>query len=166
MAVPELRNLARKRGLVTTGKRKEILMRLSLWTRNELINASSEEGNTSAFPQTDDLEDPADESGSKESGDSDDDSLELSSRDSSDEELEISGPVPSNHDGGKQTNLHTPIDSCDADQAEYHLDYHRALKRYFGFSSFRPGQEWAIRRCLEQKRSLLVAPTGSGKSLW
>ena len=35
----------------------------------------------------------------------------------------------------------------------------------FGFTSFRSGQEWAIHRCLSFKRTLLVAPTGMGKSL-
>lgn len=39
------------------------------------------------------------------------------------------------------------------------------LKSIFGHSSFREGQEWAVRRCLDEKRTLLVAPTGSGKSL-
>jgi hypothetical protein len=39
------------------------------------------------------------------------------------------------------------------------------LKLYFGFGSFRTGQEWAIQRCLEGKRSLFVSATGHGKSL-
>lgn len=39
------------------------------------------------------------------------------------------------------------------------------LRTLFGFTSFRNGQEWAISRCLNQERSLLVAPTGFGKSL-
>jgi hypothetical protein len=44
-----------------------------------------------------------------------------------------------------------------------HLRSH--LKEYFGFSEFRDGQEWAVKRCLDKKRSLFVAPTGLGKSL-
>jgi hypothetical protein len=39
------------------------------------------------------------------------------------------------------------------------------LLNVFGYKTFRPGQQWAIQRCLDQKRSLLVAPTGFGKSL-
>lgn len=39
------------------------------------------------------------------------------------------------------------------------------LQTMFGHDDFRDGQEWAIRRCLNQQRSLLVAPTGFGKSL-
>lgn len=42
---------------------------------------------------------------------------------------------------------------------------HRALKTLFGHEHFREGQEWCIRRTFEQKRTLLVAPTGFGKSL-
>jgi len=42
---------------------------------------------------------------------------------------------------------------------------HDSLQNYFGYTSFREGQEWAIRRCLSQEQTLLVAPTGQGKSL-
>ena len=42
---------------------------------------------------------------------------------------------------------------------------HGSLEQYFGYSTFRAGQEWAIRRCMDHKRTLLVAPTGQGKSL-
>ena len=41
----------------------------------------------------------------------------------------------------------------------------KRLQSLFGYSDFRPGQEWTIRRCLEGQRTLLVAPTGLGKSL-
>jgi ATP-dependent DNA helicase RecQ len=42
---------------------------------------------------------------------------------------------------------------------------HRNLHHYFGFSSFRPGQEEAIQNLLAGNHSLVVMPTGSGKSL-
>ena len=42
---------------------------------------------------------------------------------------------------------------------------HETLEEYFGYTDFREGQEWAIRRCLHHNRTLLVAPTGQGKSL-
>ena len=41
----------------------------------------------------------------------------------------------------------------------------KVLRNCFGFTSFRPGQLWAIERCLTKKNSLLVLPTGAGKSL-
>jgi hypothetical protein len=39
------------------------------------------------------------------------------------------------------------------------------LKKVFGYKEFRMGQRWAVNRCLFAKRSLLVMPTGAGKSL-
>nr|WP_242057546.1 DNA helicase RecQ [Halobacillus yeomjeoni] len=39
------------------------------------------------------------------------------------------------------------------------------LQQYYGFSSFRPGQEQAIRQVLESENTLAVMPTGGGKSL-
>ena len=39
------------------------------------------------------------------------------------------------------------------------------LQKYFGFDQFRPGQEATIQRALNQQHTLLVMPTGSGKSL-
>jgi ATP-dependent DNA helicase RecQ len=41
----------------------------------------------------------------------------------------------------------------------------QALEKYFGFSHFRQGQEEAIQRVLNNQHTLLVMPTGSGKSL-
>ncbi len=41
----------------------------------------------------------------------------------------------------------------------------QALQQYFGFDQFREGQEETIRRVLDGRHTLLVMPTGSGKSL-
>jgi ATP-dependent DNA helicase RecQ len=40
-----------------------------------------------------------------------------------------------------------------------------ALQRHFNFPAFRPGQEAALRNVLNQRDTLVVMPTGSGKSL-
>lgn len=40
-----------------------------------------------------------------------------------------------------------------------------ALKKYFGYSQFRFHQEKAVQRCLTAQNSLVVMPTGGGKSL-
>ncbi len=45
------------------------------------------------------------------------------------------------------------------------LTPHQALEQYFGFADFREGQETAIQRLLQGQHTLLVMPTGSGKSL-
>jgi ATP-dependent DNA helicase RecQ len=42
---------------------------------------------------------------------------------------------------------------------------HDQLKKHFGFSSFRPGQEAVIRQVTSGKSTLAVMPTGRGKSL-
>lgn len=44
-------------------------------------------------------------------------------------------------------------------------DLHAALKHYFGFDSFRPGQEAIVRDVLAGRDVLAIMPTGGGKSL-
>jgi len=39
------------------------------------------------------------------------------------------------------------------------------LKQYFGYSTFRPGQEAVIQHVLSEKNTLAIMPTGGGKSL-
>ena len=41
----------------------------------------------------------------------------------------------------------------------------KSLEKYWGFASFRPGQDEAIRSVLEKKNTLVLFPTGGGKSL-
>jgi RecQ family ATP-dependent DNA helicase len=45
------------------------------------------------------------------------------------------------------------------------IDLHAALREHFGFSSFRRGQEEAVRAAMEGRDVLMVMPTGAGKSL-
>lgn len=44
-------------------------------------------------------------------------------------------------------------------------DPHAALHQHFGYPAFRPGQEEALRAALSGRDTLVVMPTGSGKSL-
>ena len=44
-------------------------------------------------------------------------------------------------------------------------DLHGALRRLFGLTAFRPGQEDLVRRAVEGRSCLAVMPTGAGKSL-
>jgi superfamily II DNA helicase RecQ len=46
------------------------------------------------------------------------------------------------------------------------VDLNSELKTHFGFDDFLPGQEFVIRRILQSQNSLLILPTGGGKSLW
>src|SRR4051812_3708954 len=41
----------------------------------------------------------------------------------------------------------------------------RKLREHFGFRRFRPGQEQVVRAALEGRDSIVIMPTGSGKSL-
>ncbi|KAL7578322.1 hypothetical protein ACA910_012730 [Epithemia clementina (nom. ined.)] len=155
MTVPELRDLTKRNGLRSGGKKKELLMRLSLWARDELVHSNfsrrDDEGEHEVtIPATIENSDSC----------SDDSS-------SSSEELEFEEPP--NHiskEGGESVgNLDDSQNKEESPTAQSKSSLQSSLQRYFGYSSFRGGQEWAIRRCLESKRSMLVAPTGSGKSL-
>lgn len=42
---------------------------------------------------------------------------------------------------------------------------HQKLKTYFGYTSFREGQEEAVLAALERKHTLVMLPTGTGKSI-
>ncbi len=45
------------------------------------------------------------------------------------------------------------------------IDLHSALKRYFGFDSFKGNQEAVIRNVLAGNDTFVLMPTGGGKSL-
>lgn len=45
------------------------------------------------------------------------------------------------------------------------VDLHAALQQHFNFTTFRPGQQAAIEHVLAQRNTLVVMPTGAGKSL-
>ena len=42
---------------------------------------------------------------------------------------------------------------------------HKSLKNIFGFNSFKGRQEKIIKNLLEEKDSMVIMPTGGGKSM-
>ncbi|KAL4139655.1 hypothetical protein PRIC2_003150 [Phytophthora ramorum] len=57
-----------------------------------------------------------------------------------------------------------PLD-IEASEEEQREAMRTNLRLVFGHAEFRPGQQWAISRVLRRKDTLLVLPTGAGKSL-
>jgi len=175
LTLPELRQVAGQRRLNKNGKKGQLILRLALWTRDEI---------TKAVPYPDDDDDDGEKAidtkdlleGDKtlsidtpsEEVDTAEDCESASSADSSEDELEfVDGDDDA--DGGDEAIC---IDCDDDDTSESSLNFDdiqstlvSKLKSIFGYPKFRDGQEWAIQRCLAGKRSLLIAPTGFGKSL-
>jgi hypothetical protein len=113
---------------------------------------------------------------SSDDSDSDDDEEEDDDDSVSSEELEFFGvasqpcrkpPVSKEKDSLMESDDES--DSCPTEdankQANTSCPLRSTLQTLFGHSEFRESQEWTIRRCLEKQRTLLVAPTGFGKSL-
>ncbi len=161
LTVPELRTFAKSRQINSNGQKKALLARLSVWVRDQICKDASNERDQSARTslEIDDTKDqccinlnePIDEN------DADDDStssdvLEICTLVDIGESAHFKGNDSSNH-GDSNCYKHRKN------------GLQKALFDFFGHSDFRYGQEWAIRRCIEKKRSLLVAPTGIGKSL-
>lgn len=159
--IQELADEATRRGLSTLKKKKTDLLatlreddRLRLGRPPRAVVDSPPETSTSSCePNEDDFDE--EEPSVSEEDDDDDDEIEVApsaaleaaivavDSDDDDQSLEI--------DGFKSN----------TDRVEPRV----ALRSVFGHENFRDGQEWAIARCLDGKSSLLVLPTGSGKSL-
>lgn len=148
LTVPELRKVAKKHGLATQGKKQQLLMRLALWVRDEMVEANPSIKEEEATLEENAVENADDWQDQTEDSDNDESSV-------GSEELEICG--------GESRPTREAAKSIPPNSNEGTLQ--GKLYDIFGFKEFRQGQEWAINRCLSKKRSLLVAPTGFGKSL-
>lgn len=174
---------AKKRGLKGTGKKDQILTRLLIWVRDDIaesVEPTDKKLNDSFAGFEVIRADVSDNDDDKMRNKSDygcndterevvtEDSklIDLSDNECTDDE--------SYHDDSsvdelkiikaKDRNVHVhPSDKDFSEKPESCLN--EALFHYFGYSGFREGQEWTIRRCLSNQRTLLVAATGQGKSL-
>lgn len=184
--MPELRDEAKRRGLMHTGKRKQLLMRLSLWVRDEVVKTGNGEFEAEiVVEEKGDLQQTANENDSDSDPDGDDD-CSVSS-----EELELcdaivpNGEISTLNSSSMEENGCNDDDDGDEEGYDERCDLYESLmerktppndptkpstlqdqlQELFGHEKFRDGQEWTVTRCLEKKRTLLVAPTGFGKSL-
>jgi ATP-dependent DNA helicase Q4 len=171
LTVPELRDELGRRNLNKNGKKQQLLMRLAIWARDEIVKSSSElQDNSDNQNESTNVEkrlkviqenDSFSYDCSDDDDSDDDDDESCSSGSSSAEELEF-------WDGSSavSTASTNPTETPSTDTADEENDSLLGyLRCIFGYDNFRDGQEWAIERCLAGNRSLLIAPTGFGKSL-
>jgi hypothetical protein len=155
--------------------KSQIKTKIAIWVRDQVARSVPEHERSQDGPGNDD---PAaapqvtldtDENDDMDDSDPGDDSSTTTS--SSDEELEVLD-IPAialqakkcsyDEEEGKTKVVSAPRPQP---RANVECPLKATLQSLFGFSSFRHGQEWAIRRCLDNERTILVAPTGFGKSL-
>jgi ATP-dependent DNA helicase Q4 len=176
LTVPELKQLALRHQLDGTGNKVQLRTRFSVWVRNEVAKGTVDLGIAHPTDSVDEgkanlieLEDATDDDTSTS-----EDELELTGNKLNNFQFlrTVPNESPSTHD--LQSSIaDAAVDLNDASEDENVSNFrdpstpsiHTTLKIVFGFDRLRDGQEWAIRRCLNQQRSLLVAPTGFGKSL-
>ena len=183
LTVPELRDEAKRRGLDGTGNKQPLILRLSRWVRDELAtNKSSEETKELNQDRTDETtHGTIAEQSTGECEFVDDDSstssLELVTKDASvlrdvNQDFDDNSASDDESDVGTNTDDEMNVDLAIIEETAAKCIHgeslsllHQSMHQLFGFSLFREGQEWTIKRCLQQQRTLLVAPTGFGKSL-
>eukprot|EP00980_Cylindrotheca_fusiformis_P006543 scaffold1384_cov116-Cylindrotheca_fusiformis.AAC.21 len=172
LTVPELRDEATKRKLPKTGKKKELLVRLAIWVRDEIAKSVHERNVDNVVVPVDDDDDDSTSSGSCSDSVSSCEELELVPKEVASKlqargEEERQDENCSDDDGSLELDKDDGNDAmtCDKEGPQSANSLEDTLCTLFGHAEFRDGQEWAIRRCLSQQKSLLVAPTGFGKSL-
>lgn len=177
LTVPELREWMDRRNIShpRAATKSQLKTKIAIWVRDQVASNVPEgekehdgtktdtggtENTLSAEHVFEDVEDFDETAGddSSTSNDSSDEELEVIDCDAKtlhernaglDRECEHGSPSHTEPDDEPSS---SPVSGCPLKQA---------LKSLFGYSRFRQGQEWAIQRCMDNKRTLLVAPTGT-----
>ena len=180
LTLPELRDEAKRLGLRHVGKKGQLLARLTIHVRDEVAKSVVTDEKGSDGDIVDFVPSAGDASNALATVDDDNGSCSSSSDESSsssssseDDELELVGDGSNDNDDApaeafmESTSDEECVHEDDNEDKEGPGEdpIYTALHKYFGYRAFRPGQEWAIRRVLQEERSLLVAPTGLGKSM-
>lgn len=164
---------AKQRGLKAVGKKDQILTRLLIWTRDEIANSVEPGAVENDVPPQSEARDEEDKE-EEYDDDADDDCVVNHSRNQT-EFIDLSDEESSyDDDSSDSDNTTDELEICHKTDMPTKKNHsasgsmsilHDSLESYFGYTEFREGQEWAIRRCLSHEQTLLVAPTGQGKSL-
>ncbi|KAL3786862.1 hypothetical protein HJC23_013783 [Cyclotella cryptica] len=195
LTVPELRIEAKKRGLNPAGKKDQLLTRLLIWTRDEIADSVELDTSQDAAVMNNLLTSSNAESFKQDSMEEHDNCTDYDNSECLDivdvpeassiaqapdmtAMIELSDDSSGSYDDDSEVEhfscdeydvISTSLNSTAGNPAYKGIDaestLHEVLEHYFGYTDFREGQEWAIRRCLSHERTLLVAPTGQGKSL-
>ena len=149
----ELKVVLKRKKLAVSGKKSVLLERLKDAFRVQGDHVDQALG-LQSYKLLDSTQNDGEENGEEndEENDEDDDDLVIGNEDEN----------KSFKKKQKKTNKETD----EHEQQPTHMQQaERVLKQVFKFQYFRPSQKWAINRLLENKSTLVVASTGSGKSL-
>ena len=175
---------AKKRGLRATGKKDQLLTRLVIWVRDEIANTIDEPNDNQVEEDdpdntdgcVDGSNDDADEDNAKDSDNESFKDTKAETEEKASKLIDLSDDDESDYDNSSSDGEESidELEICSqavkprlekSSTAKAKSALHNSLENYFGYTEFREGQEWAIQRCLSHERTLLVAPTGQGKSL-
>jgi hypothetical protein len=164
--VPELREWMDRRGIAHTraANKTQLKTKIAIWVRDQVASSAPESEKEQGGSKIDTSETENTQAIEHVFGDvepyddlADDDSS--TSSESSDEELEVlDSDTNTLLDHGDA--IHTKPGEEPTSPPGPGCPLKHALQSLFGYSRFRRGQEWAIQRCMDNKRTLLVAPTG------
>ena len=149
----ELKVVLKRKKLAVSGKKSVLLERLKDAFRVQGDHVDQALG-LQSYKLLDSTQNEGEENGEEndEENDEDDDDLVIGNEDE--------------NKSFKKKQKRTNEETDEHEQQPTHMQQaERVLKQVFKFQYFRPSQKWAINRLLENKSTLVVASTGSGKSL-